>query len=239
MTKKNILAVIPARGGSKGLPWKNIMLLNGKPLIYYMITAAKACRFIDKLLLSTDDERIAGIGKEYGIDVPFTRPAELAQDDTPIIPVLKHAMDYLDSSGWKADLVLSLQPTNPLTTADIIGSVIKKHLETDCDSVVTVTIIKHGHPYRAKRIVEGDRLVNFVTEVDGDKFICRQERPPAYAYNGAVYSRKRELIEKWNGRDIGLGTDVRCIEVEPELSVNIDDAFDFKIAELLLNNRKE
>ncbi|MEK6692520.1 MAG: acylneuraminate cytidylyltransferase family protein, partial [Nitrospirota bacterium] len=182
MTKKNILAVIPARGGSKGLPWKNIMLLNGKPLIYYMITAAKACRFIDKLLLSTDDERIAGIGKEYGIDVPFTRPAELAQDDTPIIPVLKHAMDYLDSSGWKADLVLSLQPTNPLTTADIIGSVIKKHLETDCDSVVTVTIIKHGHPYRAKRIVEGDRLVNFVTEVDGDKFICRQERPPAYAY---------------------------------------------------------
>ena len=239
MTKKNILAVIPARGGSKGLPWKNIMLLNGKPLIYYMITAAKACRFIDKLLLSTDDERIAGIGKEYGIDVPFTRPAELAQDDTPIIPVLKHAMDYLDSSGWKADLVLSLQPTNPLTTADIIGSVIKKHLETDCDSVVTVTIIKHGHPYRAKRIVEGDRLVNFVTEVDGDKFICRQERPPAYAYNGAVYSRKRELIEKWNGRDIGLGTEVRCIEVEPELSVNIDDAFDFKIAELLLNNRKE
>lgn len=239
MTKKNILAVIPARGGSKELPGKNIMLLNGKPLIYYMITAARACRFIDKLILSTEDERIARIGREYGIEVPFNRPSELAQDDTPIIPVLKHTMDYYDSSGWKADLVLSLQPTNPLTTTDIIDSVIKKHLKTDCDSVVTVTIIKHGHPYRAKKVIEGDRLANFISEIDGDKFICRQERPPAYAYNGAVYSRKRELIEKWNGRDIGLGTDVRCIEVEPELSVNIDDAFDFKIAELLLDNRKE
>jgi len=80
-------------------------------------------------------------------------------------------------------------------------------------------------------------LVNFITEVDGDRFISRQERPPAYAYNGAVYSRKRELIEKWDGRDIGLGADVRCVIVEPELSVNIDDAFDFKIAELLLQNQ--
>jgi CMP-N-acetylneuraminic acid synthetase len=92
----------------------------------------------------------------------------LAQDETSIIPVLKHATDYYDSLDCKADIVLSLQPTSPLTTPDIIDSVVKKHIETDFDSVVTVTIIKYGHPYRAKKMVNGDRLINFISEVDGD-----------------------------------------------------------------------
>lgn len=233
-----VLAVIPARGGSKGIPKKNIKLLCSKPLIYYMIEAAKKCEYIDRVVLSTEDEKIAEIAKEMGAEVPFLRPAELARDDTPLNPVLKHAMEFYDAQGWRADVIVSLQPTSPLITSDIISLVIKKYIDTNCDSVVTVTEIRHGHPYRAKRLADGDKVENFFPNFDGDRFFNRQERPPAYAYNGAIYLRKRDLVENWDGVDFGLGNDCRAVIVEPEYAVNIDDEFDFKLAEILLRERE-
>lgn len=235
--KLKILAVIPARGGSKGVPGKNLRLLRGRPLIYYMITYALASRYISRLVVSTDDNKIAETGRNYGAEVPFLRPEELATDTTPLNPVLKHAMVYYDSIGWRADAVVSLQPTSPLITPDIIDSAIGMFAETGCDSVVTVSEIKHGHPYRAKRLLDGERLENFCTEFDGEKFLNRQERPPAYAYNGAIYLRRRELIENWNGKDMGLGQDCRGLVIKHESAINIDDEFDIKLAEFLLEER--
>lgn len=232
-----MLAVIPARKGSKGILGKNLRLLNGYPLIYYMIKYAQASRYIPKVMVSTDDERIAKTARKYGAEVPFLRPKELAEDTTPLNPVLKHAMAYYDSIDWKANAVISLQPTSPLITTDIIDSVIELFVRTRCDSVVTVSEIKHGHPYRAKKMHSDKRLENFCTEFDGEKFFNRQERPPAYAYNGAIYLRKRELVEDWNGKDMGLGNDCRGFVIGHEYAVNIDDEFDLKVAEFLLRER--
>lgn len=238
-TGLKILAIIPARGGSKGLPGKNLRLLRGYPLIYYMIKYALASKYISKVILSTDDERIAEVGRDYGAEVPFLRPEELATDTTPLNPVLQHAMAYYDSIGWRADAVISLQPTSPLITPDIIDSAIELLFKTGCDSVATVSDIKHGHPYRAKKMHDDGRLENFCTEFDGEKFINRQERPPAYAYNGAIYLRIREVVENWNGKDMGLGQDCRGLVIGHEYAVNIDNEFDLKLAEFLLNERSK
>ncbi len=233
-----VLAVIPARGGSKGIPQKNIRELYGKPLIYYMMEAAKKCEYIDKVVLSTDDEKIAKIAKGLGAEVPFLRPADLAKDETPLNPVLKHVLYFYDKQGWRADVVISLQPTSPLIASDIISQVIRKFIDTNCDSVVTVTEIGHGHPYRAKRLGDEDKIENFFPNFDGDRFFNRQERPPAYAYNGAIYLRKRELVENWSGTDFGLGNDCRAVVVESKYAVNIDSEFDFKLAEMLLREKE-
>jgi CMP-N-acetylneuraminic acid synthetase len=232
-----ILAVIPARGGSKGIKGKNLRLLNGYPLIYYMLKYAQASRYISKIVVSTNDEGIAEVARGYGAEVPFLRPEELAQDTTPLNPVLKHAVVYYDSIGWRADAVISLQPTSPLITSEIIDSVIELFIKTGCDSTVTVSEIKHGHPYRAKKMHDDGQLENFCTEFDGEKFFNRQERPSAYAYNGAVYLRKRELIDKWDGKDMGLGNDCRGVVIRHEYAVNIDDEFDLKMADVLLRER--
>jgi len=238
MTKiKNILAVVPARAGSKGIKGKNLRLLNGYPLIHYMIRYALGSAHIFKVVLSTDSEEIAAVGRKCGATVPYLRPKELATDTAPINPTLKHVMGYCDSKGWKADAVISLQPTSPLINSKIIDQAIELLIETGCDSVATVSEIKHGHPYRAKRLYADKRLENFCREFDGEKFLNRQERPPAYAYNGAIYLRKRCLVENWDG-GMGMGTDCRGLVIRPEYAVNIDDEFDFKVAEIYLKERE-
>ncbi len=240
MKKENlkVLAVIPARGGSKGLPGKNLKLLNGKPLVSYMIRAALGCELVDKVVCSTEDEKIAEVAKGCGAEVPFLRPAEYATDSSPLNPALIHAMNFYDEQDWRVDLILSLQPTSPLITSNIIDSAVRVYLEAKCDSVAGVTIISHGHPYRAKKLVDEKRLIDFCPEFNGDRVINRQERPPAYAYNGAIYLRTRELLENWTGKDAGLGQDCRAIIVEPEKSINIDSEFDFKLAELIMKDRE-
>lgn len=236
--ESKVLAVIPARGGSKGISGKNLRLLRGHPLIYYMIRYALASKYISKVVASTDDEKIAEVARSYGAEVPFLRPEKLAMDTTPLNPVLQHAMRYYDSLGWRADAVISLQPTSPLITPEIIDSTIELLVKTGCDSVVTVSEIKHGHPYRAKKQCADGRLENFCNEFDGDRFINRQERPPAYAYTGAVYLRKRKLIENWDGKDMGLGSDCRGVVIGHDYAVNIDDEFDLRLAGFLLGERE-
>lgn len=237
IVKSKILAVIPARGGSKGVPGKNLRRVLDQPLIYYMIKYAQASKYISKIVVSTDDEKIAAVARSLGAEVPFLRPSELAQDTSPLNPALKHAMAYYDSIGWRCDAVISLQPTSPLITPEIIDSVIGLFFETGCDSAVTVSEIKHGHPYRAKKLRSDGSLENFCTEFDGEKFFNRQERPLAYAYNGAIYLRMRALVENWDGKDMGMGKDCRGFVIGHENAVNIDDEFDFKLAEILLKER--
>jgi len=235
--KKNVLCVIPARGGSKGIPNKNLRPLAGKPLISYAINAASCCKLIDRVVVSTDDERIMKVAKESGAETPFLRPADISLDTTPLNPVVSHAMKFYDSMGFKADVVISLQPTSPFTSEGTIARAIDKLTATGCDSVVSITEIKHGHPYRAKRLLEDGRLQNFCNEFDGDLFLNRQERPPAYTYTGALYLRNRHLVENWSGKDMGLGKDSRGILVDWKEAINIDDEIDFKFAELILKEK--
>lgn len=235
--KLKILTVIPARGGSKGVPRKNVRELCGRPLIYYVINAAMGCDLIDKVIMSTDDEEIAQKARECGAEVPFMRPEEISSDKVSLIPVVQHALKYFDDIGSRYDAAISLQPTSPFVTTSVLYKVIEKMEETGCDSVVSVHEIIHGHPYRAKRLINGDKLDNFFEGFNGDLFLQKQDRPPAYAYNGAVYLRKRELIENYSGKDFGLGRDVRAVIMDPIESINIDTETDFRIAEILMKDR--
>ncbi len=235
--KLKILTVIPARGGSKGVPRKNVRELCGKPLIYYVIKAAIGCDLIDKVIMSTDDEEIAQKAKDCGAEIPFMRPKEISGDKVSLIPVVQHALKYFDGIGLRYDAAISLQPTSPFVTASVLYRVIEKMEETGCDSVVSVHEIIHGHPYRAKRLINGDKLDNFFEGFNGDLFLQKQDRPPAYAYNGAIYLRKREFIENYSGKDFGLGKDVRAVIMDPIESINIDTETDFRIAEILMQDR--
>jgi CMP-N,N'-diacetyllegionaminic acid synthase len=231
--KKNVLCVIPARGGSKGLPQKNLRPLAGKPLIAHVITTALQSKLIDKVCMSTDSEEIASVARSFGADVPFLRPAEIAQDSTPLFPVLLHAMKFYDAKSWRADIIISFQPTTPLTSVGDIDAGISKIIETGCDSVSSVCLIEHFHPFRALKL-DGDKVYP-LTEYTTEKTANRQDRPKAYGHNGAFYIRRREILEAWTGQDWALGKDVRAIVMSRTHSVNIDSILDFKFAEMILS----
>jgi len=233
--KPKVLAVIPARSGSRGVQNKNIRELAGRPLISYMIESALKAKNVDRVIVSTNDEGIAKIARDCGAEVPFIRPEELAADDVCIIPVIVHAMHQMDGLGWKADIVLSLQPTAPLTSPEDIDKVVDKLLNTDCDSAVSVFKIIVGNPIRAYKI-EGDMLLPF-SDLTVCKAFQRQDLPPAVAFNSAIFARRRELLDSWDGTDIALGNDTRAVLMGSESSVDINEELDFIVAEALLRRR--
>lgn len=224
-----ILGVIPARGGSKGIPHKNIYPLCGKPLIAYTIESARRSVRLTKLIVSTDDADIAEIAQRCGAVVPFLRPTELATDAALAIDVVRHALEFQEKrDGVHYDLVVMLQPTTPLKTAEDIDSVIDKLIESGCDSVVTMVDVGANHPARMYRI-DDDRLVSVMDE--GGTMRPRQELPPIYIRNGAVYACRREVIYRWNAL---IGPDVRPLIMPPDRSVNIDGPSDIVLAEYYL-----
>jgi CMP-N-acetylneuraminic acid synthetase len=229
-----ILAVIPARGGSKGVPRKNIRLLAGKPLLAYSIEAALAVRDrLVRVILSTDDPAIAAAGRACGADVPFLRPVELGGDRTPMVPVLQHAVREIESrDSLRLDWVLLLQPTAPLRSPEDIRAAIALAEAGGCDSVISVVQVFAVHPILMKRI-EGDRLVPFcMEEKEGTR---RQDyQPPAYMRNGAIYLTRRDILME---RGSIWGEVVRPYVMPEERSLSIDNELDFKLAELRLGDR--
>ncbi len=192
-----ILAIIPARGGSKSVPGKNIRELNGKPLIAYTIESAKKIKDkFHRIIVSTDDEKIAEISKTYGADVPFIRPSDLATDKTPTYPVLQHAVHFVENQdSINIDLIMLLQPTAPFRTTEDILNCLKLSQTSNTDSVISVVQVFSHHPILMKKI-EKNRLTHFsIEEKEGTP---RQlYKPPAYMRNGAIYLTKRDtLIEK-------------------------------------------
>jgi len=236
MGKAKVLAVIPARGGSKGIPRKNLKLLAGKPLIAYIIEAALKAKTLDKVMVSTEDEEIAAVAKEYGAEVSFLRPPELARDEISLIPVVKHAMEFWDRQSWRADIIVSLQPTSPLTEPQDIDKAVDTMVNTGCDAVVSVCRIEHPHPFRAMKLEEG-RLLPLYPEAQ--KFLQRQDLPPLYASSGAVYVRRREVLENWSGEDFALGEDVRALVMSTEKSIDINSPIDFLMLEAKLKGVAE
>ncbi|HBF76227.1 MAG TPA: acylneuraminate cytidylyltransferase family protein, partial [Clostridiaceae bacterium] len=180
--KKKILALIPARGGSKQIINKNIKLLCGKPLISYTIEAALASDYIDDVVISTDSDLIAEISLKYGGQVPFMRPKELAGDESKTIDVAIHAINALIKMGRNYDYLVLLQPTSPLRTKDDIDSAIKIIIDGDISSLVSVREVKENPALM--RTIENNKLKNIM---DFNGSLRRQDLPKYYIFNGAIY----------------------------------------------------
>jgi N-acylneuraminate cytidylyltransferase len=229
---RKILGIIPARGGSKGIPGKNIRLLNGKPLIYYTVEAARASELIDRLILTTDSPEIAEIGKSLGVDVPFLRPSELAQDDTPMMPVLEHAIRHVESGGWQAEIIVLLQPTAPLRRAEHIRLAVNMLNESKCDSVVSVVEVpRHYVPDFVLKIEEG-KLKPFL---DAPLVARRQDARPAFSRDGTIYVFWRDMFFE---KHTIYGDDCRPILIPDHESCNLDTMMDWKEAEKMLRERE-
>lgn len=229
-----VLAVIPARGGSKGVPRKNIRSVCGKPMIAYTIETALAAQdLFYRIIVSTDDEEIADVARRYGAAVPFLRPAELAGDAVPTVPVLQHAARFVEQQdNIRLDWLCLLQPTDPLRTVEDIKMAMRLGQAGDCDSVISVVQVSAVHPILMKRI-EGDRLLPYcIEEKEGTR---RQEyQPPAYMRNGAIYLTRRDVLME---RSSIWGDVIRPYIMPPERSVGVDSELDLKLVELLMQEQ--
>lgn len=228
----SVLAIVPARAGSKGIPGKNIRQLAGRPLLAYVADAIRESGVVDRAVLSTDSEEIRALGRELGLEAPFLRPAELAADDTPMQPVIEHAVAALEAEGWSPQLVLVVQPTAPLRRGEHLRQAVELLRETGADSVVSVVPIPpHLSPDYAMRLADG-RLVPFLPH--GAEVRRRQDARPAYSRDGTVYAVRRDvLIER---HDL-YGADCRPLVLAPEDSVNLDTPADWEQAERRLAAR--
>lgn len=225
-----MLALIPARGGSKGLPGKNIKKLNGKPLIAYTIEAAIKANSIDMVIVSTDCEEIAKVALAYGAEVPFLRPANLSDDSSLAIDNYKYTLDrYSNDTGLSINEFCVLQPTSPLRTVVDIDSAIAMYFENSADSVISYC--EEHHPVSWHKYVEGD---GSLTNVFGDDVLKnRQDAKPTYYPNGAIYVFSSELID--SGRYFSERTFAYIMP--RKRSVDIDVLDDFKLAEFLLESK--
>lgn len=227
MSRHRTLGVIPARGGSKGIPRKNIKLIAGRPLIAWTIEAALMTISLDRVIVSTEDEEIAAVARLYGADVPFTRPAELAQDTSPGIDPVLHALDEL--SGF--DAVVVLQPTSPLRSSEDIAGCIARAGQYGASSAVSVTE-QHNHPFWMYSMGHAGTLEPVM---ERPAVLRRQDLPRVYSLNGAVYYAKTE----WLRRERALvGAATVGYVMPPERSVDLDTPMEWELADLLLRNRK-
>ena len=225
-----VLAVITARGGSKGIPGKNIKPLGGKPLIAYTIEVAQKSRLITDLIVSTDSERIAGVSREYGANVPFIRPAELARDDTPHLPVMRHAVEFMEKQkGYQYDYVVTLQPTSPFRTVEDIDETIRVLIESGADSSVSlVEVPGMYHPIKMKKL-EGNQVLPYC--MDEPEGIRKQDFPKVYRRSSAVYVTRRDLMIKENKF---FGEHVVGYITSIERFIDIDSESDWLNAENIL-----
>ena len=229
-TDKKIIAIIPARGGSKRIPEKNIMSLAGKPLIAYTIEAAKNSGYIDRVIVSTDDEKIAEISREYGAEI-IIRPKEFAQDNSSSEDALLHVIKHLnENESYDPDYIVMLQATSPLRGTKLIDMAIEKAITTNADSVLSVCEAQH---YYLAGLIEEDK---YIPEYEKRPF--SHEMPKKFRETGAVYVTKKEHLIKTKNR---LGGDQRAIVMDPVSSIDIDDENDFKLIERVIkamNNKK-
>jgi len=224
---KTVLAVIPARGGSKGIPRKNIRMLAGKPLIAWTIEEAKKSKYIDRLILSSEDEEIIKVAKEWGCEVPFIRPIELAQDDTPGIEPVLHAMSMLP--GY--DYVVLLQPTSPLRTVEDIDGCIETCVFSKVPSCVSATEVDQHPCWMYSITAEG--FLSPLIKQDNEVY-RRQDLPSVYILNGAVYiAYTRELQQNRSF----LSHSTKAYVMVREDSLDIDDNIDLKICEIVIAKR--
>ena len=224
---KKILCIIPARGGSKRLPGKNIKPFLGKPLIAYAIDAAKASKYVDRVLVSTDDNAIAAVANQFGADVPFNRPVELASDTATTLSVLQHAIEFVEQRAVSFEIIVLIQPTVPGVQTKDIDGVIEKLIQSGTNSCITVSEVSEP-PQWMYRLEEDGRITPYI-----DAPLARsQDLQMLYRINGAVYATLRETLIK--GGKIIDNESCAAVVMPRERSVDIDTQTDFTIAEALL-----
>ena len=234
--KKEILAIIPARGGSKGIRRKNMVLLEGLPLIQYTIIAAKDSQYITRVVVNSDDQEILEFAQKQGVET-MERPEVLAQDNTSMKDVLFHQLAHMkEQENYIPDIIILLQPTSPLRTARHIDEALEKMLSMDCDALVSVEEEPHLHsPYSVMKMNEEGYLEFFLKE--GQKFTSRQEKPKFYARNGAaiyaVYTSVYFETESLYG--------TKCIPylMSREDSIDIDEPLDLYMVKSMMQYKKD
>lgn len=233
--KSRILAIIPARIGSKRLPKKNIKPLKGKPLVYWSISAALKSKYIDNVVVSTDSSEIAEISKEYGASVPFLRPKELAVDNIRGYYALKHTVNfYKENLNQTYDYIISLQPTTPLRTANDIDEAIEYMFQKNADAIVSVCEVEHSMNW-INTLPESFDMSSFLSE--DVKCKRSQELEKHYRLNGAIYiSRTDKLMEN---ESFFLKENIFAYEMPSNRSIDIDNIIDLKLAEVLMDELKE
>ena len=223
-----VFAVIPARGGSKGLPGKNLKTLGKLSLIGHAVASAREATRLTRTIVSTDDPAIADEARRHDGEVPFLRPAALATDEAGMIPVLQHAVRWLEQAhGERPDVIVTLQPTSPFRVGTDIDRTVNSLLASGADSAQTLVEASY-HPYFMKTL-NGDRTTPLFP--DGHRFVRRQDAPAVYQPSGAVYATRYAVLMD---QDRVLGKDNRGVVMGFEASVNIDTEWDFLLAELLL-----
>lgn len=223
----SVLGVIPARGGSKGVRRKNLRTVAGKPLIAWTIEEAKKSKYIDRLILSSEDEEIINVAKSWGCEVPFVRPQELAQDETPGIEPVLHALRLLPAY----DYIVLLQPTSPLRSVEDIDGCIKQCLEYRANACVSVTE-PDKNPYWMYTLDADGKMVPLIDLKDFP--VRRQDLPKVYALNGAVYVARCDWLLETRSF---LTRETIAYPMPTERSIDVDTEFDLILAEAMLNVR--
>lgn len=218
---EKVLAVIPARGGSKGIPRKNIRLLNGKPLIAWSIEAAQRSKHIDYVIVSSDDSEIIDVARSWGCDVPFVRPAELARDDTPGIAPILHALQSVQAF----ECVVLLQPTSPLRTSEDIDGCLELMYRMKAPACVSLTEAQHS-PYWMYTLDGSNHMAPVLNS--SAPILRRQDSPRVYLLNGGVYTARSQWLME---RQTFLADETVGYMMPPERSLDIDTEIDFVVAE--------
>ncbi|MGB6064907.1 MAG: acylneuraminate cytidylyltransferase family protein [Desulfomonilaceae bacterium] len=232
-TKRPVCAaIIPARSGSKGIPGKNLRPVAGKPLIAWTVEAALAATLLDRVIVSTESSQIVEVALRYGAEAPFMRPENLAQDDTPGVAPVLHAAEWLEENqGYRPDLIMLLQPTSPLRISEDIDNAIALAVKRKADAVVSVTLAG-AHPFWMKRIHYDGRMTDFIKL---DRPIDRrQDLPPLYVLNGAIYLARYEVLMEWKTFDTD---NTFSFVMPPERSLDVDTPWDLYLADLVLKDR--
>jgi CMP-N,N'-diacetyllegionaminic acid synthase len=231
----NVLGIIPARGGSKSVPKKNIKLLAGKPLLQYTVEASKNAKLLSRVILSSDDDEIINVARKLQLEIPFKRPQSLATDTSPTLPVIQHALQFFQSQNIHFDAVCLLQVTSPFKTGVFIDAAIKKFIESDCDALVSVQKVptEYNPHWTFKANEEG-----FLNLTTNDKQIItrRQDLPTIYHRDGLIYITKTSVLLEQNSI---YGNKIAYIESPEEGQINIDTMDDWLKAEAYLKSKQK
>jgi len=223
------LCVIPARGGSKNIPKKNITIVHGRPLIGFVIEAVLESHAFDRTIVSTDSEEIAEVVKSHypGMEIPFIRPVEFSGDNAPVTAAIKHAVEFFKDEDY--ELVFSVQPTNPFTRPETLVDMLSIMRRGKCDSVITIAKIIHCHPFRSYGYDFQTMKISPLTDHTSERYLQKQERPDAYGLTGGVFARKAGLLKGWDGAGFALGKDRRGYVVSQEEAFDLDTPFEMEL----------
>lgn len=229
---KRVLAIVPARAGSKGLPGKNIRMLAGKPLLAWPIAAARASTHVDRVIISTDSRQFADIAVEHGAEAPFLRPAELASDTAPSIGFILHAIDTLAEAGNTYDYVVLLEPTSPLTEGADVDAALEQLVAADADAIVGVSKLEATHPAFAVRKSDDGGITPYASATFGE-MPRRQDIEPLFSLDGTLYISTVDALRRERGfchtRTLGY-------ESARHKAQEVDDLIDFICIEAIASN---